>query len=155
MFHKEVISRMKEILKLGAEESTRFKYLGMSVVDEEDGRIILDQNVYTKEKWRIPLVLKEKYERELSAGEQRNYRSILGQLNWLAENTRPDLCFAVSSIGRKLKKATNYNLRRLRAEIIRLKEERCYVTLKEMKDQDMNINVFVDASFDNVGDGKP
>ena len=44
MFHKEVISRMKEILKVGAMESTRFKYLGMNVVDKEEERIILDQN---------------------------------------------------------------------------------------------------------------
>ena len=69
MFHKEVIkviSRIKKKLKVGAMESTRFKYLGMNVVDKEEGRIILDQNEYTRETLNIPLVLKEKYERELS-----------------------------------------------------------------------------------------
>ena len=44
MFHKEVISRIKEKLKVGAEESIRFKYLGINVVDEAEGRIVLDQN---------------------------------------------------------------------------------------------------------------
>ena len=56
----------------------------------------------------------------------------------MAQNTRP----VVSSLGRKLIKATNYNLRQLRAEVVRLKEERCYVTLKGMKDREVNIDVF-------------
>ena len=36
MFHKEVISQIMEKLKVGAEESIRFKYLGMNVMDEAD-----------------------------------------------------------------------------------------------------------------------
>ena len=79
MFHKEVISQIKEILKVGVEESTQFKYLGMNVVDEEKGQIFLDQNECTRERKNM---------RELSGGEQRNYKSILGQLNWLAQNTK-------------------------------------------------------------------
>ena len=79
IFHKQEISWIKEKLKVVAEENTRFKYLGMNVVEEEEGWIILDQNI--REKLRIPLVLREKYKRELSIGEQRNYRSILDQLS--------------------------------------------------------------------------
>ena len=50
MFHKEVISQIKEILKVGVKESIRFKYMGMNVVDEAEGWIILDQNEYIREK---------------------------------------------------------------------------------------------------------
>ena len=49
---------------------------------------------------------------------------------------------------------TNCKLRHLRAEIIRLKEERCYVTLKGIKDREVNIDIFSDTSFGNVEDGK-
>ena len=42
----------------------------------------------------------------------------------------------------------------MRAEIIRLKEERCYVTLKGIKDREVNIDIFSDTSFGNVEDGK-
>ena len=63
LFHKQVISQIKEKLKVGAEESTRFKYVGVNVVEKAEGQIILDQIEYTREKLRIPLVLKEKYKR--------------------------------------------------------------------------------------------
>ena len=47
----------------------------------------------------------------------------------MAQNTRPDLYFAVSSLGRKLVKATNMDLKRMRAEVVRLKKEKCKVTI--------------------------
>ena len=50
----------------------------------------------------MPVVNQEKQERVLSQGEQKGYRLVIGQLNWLAQNIRLDLCFAVSSLGRKL-----------------------------------------------------
>ena len=34
--------------------------------------------------------------------EQKQYRSGLGQLNWLAQNTRPDLSYMVSHLGRNM-----------------------------------------------------
>ena len=68
----------------------------------------------------------------LSQGEQKRYRSVVGQLNWLAQNTRPDLCFAVSSLGRKLVKATNRDLKQLRTEVVRLKED-CKVVITELE----------------------
>ena len=46
VFHKVVISRMNEKLKMGAQKSTQFKYLGINVVDEENGWAIMDQNEY-------------------------------------------------------------------------------------------------------------
>ena len=53
MFHKEIILQIKEKLKVAAVESFRFKYLGVNMVDEEEGQIILDQNEYIIEKLRI------------------------------------------------------------------------------------------------------
>ena len=105
MFHRMVISHLKENLKVGVEESTQFKYLGINVVDREDNWIIMEQNEYILEKLRSSLVLQGKHEKELNLREQKSYRSIIGQLNWLAQNTRPDLCSALSNLGRKLVKA--------------------------------------------------
>ena len=56
-------------------------------------------------KWRF------RVERELKEKEKSLYRSIIGQLNWLVQHSRPDLAVGVS-VGRK-------NLQRARATDMR------------------------------------
>ena len=106
-----------------------FKYIGIDIMNREINRITMEQSQYIKEKVRIPLAVQVKHERVLSEREQERYKSVVGQLNWLAQNTRPDLCFAVSKLGRKLVKATNRDLKQLRTEVVRLKEEECQVVI--------------------------
>ena len=77
---------------------------------------------------------------------------MIGQLNWLVQNTRPDLYFAAeSSPGRKLVKITNRDLKPLRAEVIRLKEEKCKVTITGMEDSKISIEVFVERGKTQIG----
>ena len=56
-------------------------------------------------------------------------KSFVGQLNYLVQNTRLELCFAVISLGRKFVKATNRDLKHLRTEMVRIKEEECKVVI--------------------------
>ena len=123
-FLSHVIKQLTLKLKVGAEESEHFRYLGMDIVDGGNN-VFLDQRRYIQEKLRAPLVLKEKQERVLTSGEYKKYRSVIGQLNWLSQNTRPDLGFAVSKLGRKLVQATNKDMKCLRDEVERIREEDC------------------------------
>ena len=51
-FHRDIIGRMKEKIKIGEEKKEDFRYLGMRIKNEE-GRIRLDQQEYI-EKMVIP-----------------------------------------------------------------------------------------------------
>ena len=80
-------------LEIGLEQEKKFKYIGIEVEANHDS-VSLSQAGYVQKK--IPkrkLFLKD---RELNSEEQTAYRSLVGQLNWLAQQTRSDIAYDVS-----------------------------------------------------------
>src|ERR1700755_53927 len=105
IFEEKIISKIKEELKVGREESGVFKYLGIEIEKEEKGDIYISQKSYSRDKLVINRINKNnKYER-LNEEEITEYRSLLGKLNWMSQNTRPNLSFDVSFFGSNMKEA--------------------------------------------------
>src|SRR5215469_6335944 len=116
-FNEKVINKIREKIKVGTEENSNFKYIGIDITDKGKEGVIMSQENYVKEKIRISAVTNGKINRYLNKWEQKDYRSGLGQLNWLAQNTRPDLSYMVSYLGRNMEQATSKNFRELSAII--------------------------------------
>ena len=66
-------------------------------VHENSTAIVLDQSAYVNEIKEIGLATSKDVDFEAL---KRPFRSLLGQLQWRATQTRPDICFDVSSKGR-------------------------------------------------------
>ena len=95
-----VMNKFKTEFQIGSMAEKSFTYLGLRLCTFEDG-ITLDQVPYTESLEYIPVdraKIKMK-DRPLTSKEWTLARAKVGQLNWLATHTRPDLAYEVSILG--------------------------------------------------------
>ena len=82
---------------VGQMSENQFVYLGLNVVQNEDLSISVYQDDYVKSLKAIEIAPKRKLQKTyaLSTGEYKQYRSICGQILWLAIQTRPDVSYDI------------------------------------------------------------
>ena len=78
----------------------------MNIVQNEDYTISFHQNDYLKDLQTDRSKLKGDKHRNLTMEEQREYRGIVGQLNWVASRTDPIIAYDVCQLSTKLSQAT-------------------------------------------------
>ena len=97
---------MKNRFTFGKTEYTKFKFTGLNIEQTSNG-IFVDQIDYIRNIQPISSQRMEAQENEsLNKAEFKAYRGLTGQLNWAAENTRPDLAFDVRFLATRNKSAT-------------------------------------------------
>ena len=89
----QVINKFREAIIIGTGASTPLKYIGLNV-QQDMSEIVVHQQFYLDEIEKCEVDLKDK-RRSLNADENHFYRSLVGQLNWLATQSRPDIAFDV------------------------------------------------------------
>ena len=99
-FLEEIIGNLKEKLKVGEEESKSFKYIGVTVEQKED-RIVVNQWRYV-DSMKEPEAKRFSGSRILSKKELTEYRSGVGQLNWIALHTMPEISYNVTQKKKRL-----------------------------------------------------
>ena len=104
-FYNLIEEKLAKRFTFGKIETENFKFTGLSIQQTSSG-IFVDQNEYIQSIKPIKvdkLVDKNtKLSKELFA----QYRGLTGQLNWAAENTRPDIAFDTRELATKNKEAT-------------------------------------------------
>ena len=95
------------MLLQGKEESKQFKHLGLNLCYKEDKNTI-DQKEYVKNLECVNI--KRHLRHDLSEPLSDDMKDILGQnvgqLLWVCNQSRPDICFDVSNIASNVKNAT-------------------------------------------------
>ena len=132
-----------------------FTYVGFQISQDRNG-ITMDQNQYikelTKESWKT-FTKREKTD-TLTSEEQTEYRGIIGSINWCVRNSRPDLAFEVTELSMKIKQATVGDWQKAVKCVKKLQScesEIFYPRLDCI--QNIQLEVFSDASFANLYDG--
>ena len=82
------------------------------------------------------------------------YRSLLGQLNWLVQHTRPDLVVGVSMASRKLEAASAGEMRSLIKLVEKIRNSVMEVNMGRLERESVQMEVYSDASYGNVEGGK-
>jgi hypothetical protein len=153
-FVSEVIGELKKRLKVGTEEIGEFKYVGVEVLQRKNV-IWLHQTQYAGQVREF----KEEHGRlrpgdKLNDEQRTKYRSIVGQLNWLCQHTRPDVSFEVSFLSRSNKIAYGKQANKLDKVVRRVREQKWGIKMERIEKKDRRMIVYVDASLGGSECGK-
>ena len=151
-FEREVIGKMRKSLRVGSEEVRSFKYIGICI-EQKMGEIMMDQQKYTLGIENIEKNFSGE-NKKLTEEELTEYRSIIGQMNWVAQHTRPDMAFQVSDLSRKFKDGKEEDMKELRKVVKRMKENVGRIRIGKVNLEGAWIQVYTDASYSNVEETK-
>ena len=80
-------------------------------------------------------------------------RRVIGKLNWVATQTRPDLSFDVSCLSSVLKSGKLENIKIVNKVTRKAKKERSQISITSLSDLNkISIRVYTDSSFANLED---
>ena len=106
---KQFESKLEEhVLKsfaVGSKQEGTFTYLGWDIVQGEEKDILISQHEYImKELHQIQITPKRKGQKNhaLTSDEYRVYKSVIGKIQWLSVQTRPDISFEVCQLSNHL-----------------------------------------------------
>ena len=89
----------------------------------------------------------------MSNEEKTSYRSAVGQLNWVAEISRPDISFSVCEASTKFKQATVADVLYVNKIIKNVKNFKNAINLPQLNLNKIKLQLFTDASFTNLPNG--
>ena len=154
-FRSNVIDNLRDIFEFGEEHSDFFKYIGLYIQQQENGKIILNQNKEV-EQLEIPLISHERKADKnspLNAKEIKCLRSVCGRLNWIASKSRPDLSFDVCDLSCSIKNAKVSDLQKAVKVVRKAKSSRVSIKFPSLDLSTIRVVTYSDASHGNLPDG--
>ena len=146
MLNREVIGELMLTLEVGNRKTNKFRYIGVKLRQEEKG-VMMEQKRYIN---GIKNVRKEDYggDRKLTGEEETIYRSLVGQVNWTLQHTRPDLICGVSLASQVGVERSSDNMRKLGKLVERAKEYPLEIRMARLCGNKW-IETYTDASYGN------
>ena len=151
-FTDRVIKGMKETFNISKEGDLHFKYLGLNV-QQEDKSIEIDQNAYIESVQ--PIKIKGKQENKPNEEELLEFRSLIGQMQWLSTQTRPDISFEACQASVSFKDVTYKDIQKANKAIRKVKNDEVKIKYPQIgKLAESKFICFSDASLGNLPEGK-
>ena len=154
-FKKKEKTEICSKFKVGTQGVDYFKYVGLQVA-HTNGIISLDQKHYflsVKEVEVHSTSSRHKHD-ALNDTEHAQFKSGVGQLNWVANQTRPDISFDVMYLSMKAKNAEVEDMILMNKVIRNLHSRDSFIVFpKRQISKGLKFYMFIDASFANLPDG--
>ena len=153
-FVENVIERLRKAFLVGSTGKEAFSYIGLDVVTSESG-IVLTQSKFVDKLRASPLSVDRRTQKDskLDKYEHEQFRKTVGQLNWAAQHTRPDLVFEVLELSMKLTKPCVQDYARAIKALRKLQSCDVGVFIPNLGDfGNWKLIVFTDAAFANLFD---
>jgi hypothetical protein len=151
-----VVSQLRNIFFVGGSESGSFKYVGLNIDASDDGSISLDQFGYCSGLKKASLSHKRMSEKtsDLLDEEKHQYRSMVGQLNWISTQTRPDISFDVCDLSTKFSQTKVGDMIRANKVVQRVKTDNIKIVYPKLDNlSECCFECYSDASFANLDGG--
>ena len=141
-----VIGELRNVLSVGSENVGSFTFLGLEITFSEN-TVWLSQSGFIRGIEEMP-------DTEFSDGSRTSVRNLLGKLQWVASQTRPDLCYRICFYLCCLDKLELSHIRALNKIVRQLRfEKNLRIGLRSITNwNDAKILLFTDASLANNSD---
>ena len=153
IFRKEILDKVYSNFKCSKREVNKFRFTGVDI-KKTSGGISIDQNEYAATIKKIELLEKkteEKNVKELSRKQYKEFRSLIGKLGWLCEQSRPDMAYEVLSLAFKNKDTTIDDMKEANKAVERIKNYPSEVEYKKVGPfSELKILAVSDASFKTI-----
>ena len=154
-FMTSVIKKLHEHFKVGSSQKKTFSFLGISLHQNDDLSIVIDQNSFASTLFPIPFPmdrLVDKLQR-INSVEEKQLRSLIGQLNWLAGISRPEISFDVSVMTSRIRIATVEDLVYCNKVLKQVQSNPTYITFPGLIMESLSLVVHCDSSWNNLPNG--
>ena len=151
-FYNLVIQKLKTKFLIGSSASSSFTYIGLQIKSYDDG-ITVDQIQYASSLTPIIISQERALQKtsQLLDSEKRSYRALVGQLNWIATHTRPDIAFDTCELSVSFPKATMVDLLKLNKLVDRVKREPLSLFFPHLQGlKQCTLECYTDAAFANL-----
>ena len=152
---QQVIEKLSTIFKVGSKGTDIFRYIGLDV-KETNGGTTVSQDSYISTLVEIHITPSRKMRKydDLTKEEEKELKTVIGQLNWIATQCRPDLSFQVLELSTINKFAKVEQLIQANKLIRKLKSEPCKIFFPRLGNlKKLKIFLYNDASYANLPDG--
>ena len=153
-FREEVVEKTKQTFEVSKEDKGDLKYIGLDLKQNTD-QISMSQKKYIESLEEIETKSNRRNEEQLNSKEKRRLRGAVGQLNWIAFQTRPDMAFDACNAAVSLKNATIRDIKNTNKSIRKAKAKEVNIKFNNIGNlNEGEIVCFTDASFRNLkGEG--
>ena len=145
-FQLNVIEKLHHILKFGTANGA-FTYIRMNVKQHADFSITLDQVSFAKSISPLELPPDRLLAKNapLTDKEWSHYRVAVGQLNWLAGISHPEISFDVCQASAKIKSATVADIVDINKVIYKVNKEGAYIVFPKLDLESVHLRVYTDG----------
>ena len=152
-FENDVVLGVKRTFEVGKEDEGCFKYIGLNIQQKEN-LTTLDQQKFIESLNDIPINIKRMTRKfdDANEKEQQFFRAAVGQINWLASQSRPDIAFDVLEMSMQANKPKVMHLIKVNRLIKKLQQQQRMLVFPSLRSIN-KIVVYADASFANLPDG--
>lgn len=150
-FEEEVVRKIHKVYKIGKMESGNFSYTGLQVHSTDAG-IVVNQADYISNLENVEVPRELKRSDLINQAGKSPLRQAVGQANWAARRTRPEVSFDLMELSMKFNSTTVAGLIRANKVIEKLKSNQSSIVFPKLKGS-LKFITHSDASFANLIDG--
>ena len=152
-FIKNILPKIRSTFIVGTEENRNLKYIGLHIVQTLYS-IFLSNNIYTEGLVEIDTTnIGSDRSQSLTKEETSQVKSVIGQINWITNQTRPDIAFDNCFVANSIKNATIADLLHVNKVIRKARSQKVFLKYPSSLDlSSCQMISFCDASFANLPD---
>ena len=153
VFMNKVIRVIEQKYAISSHYEGDFEYVGLSLQSSCDG-ITMNQTTFNEKLETIKLGADKmkNNERILDDNEKRLYQQLLGRINWLSHQSRPDLAFDAFSASLASQSPTVQDVKLLNKVVSKVDNGLNNIFYPRLDETSLRIVVFGDASYANLKD---
>ena len=146
---QEALQKLRKRFSFGSYEQGTFVFTGIRLHQWEDGSIEMDQTEYVSkiEAINVPRERRKNLQDPVTEAERRQYRQLIGSLQYAAVHTRADLCAKIGELQSAINVATVSHLLEANRVLHEAKVHPVTIMIIPIAEQELTFCAFSDASF--------